>query len=103
MNRAIGIDLGGSSVKAVAITAGGEILRRVNQEFDVEREFDFARRVGQVFNSIQEQQGASAACLGVVAGLALLHPASGIDKGVVSSRRDAELFVAANFLEWVGH
>jgi glucokinase len=67
MDYAIGIDLGGSSVKAVAITTSGEILQRTNQEFDPDHELDFAETIKQVFNSLQREQGRDAACFGVAA------------------------------------
>src|SRR5687768_11080706 len=67
MSYAIGIDLGGSSVKAVAITSSGEILQRVNQEFDAEQQLEFAETIKDVFNSIQKEQGAEAVCFGVAA------------------------------------
>jgi glucokinase len=64
---AIGIDLGGSSVKAVAITTSGEILQRVNREFDAEQELHFAETIKEVFDSLQKEQGGEAACFGVAA------------------------------------
>lgn len=67
MNYAIGIDLGGSSVKAVAATPQGEILQRENQDFDTAEQFDFAETVREMFSRIQAEQGKEAACLGVAA------------------------------------
>jgi glucokinase len=67
MDFAIGIDLGGSSVKAVAITTSGEVLHRENQDFDADRQFDFATKIKEVFYSIQEKQGRPASCFGVAA------------------------------------
>src|SRR5690349_8671478 len=67
MDYAIGIDLGGSSVKAVAITTSGEVLHRDNQDFDAGLEFDFAKKVKEVFQAIQEKQGRPASCCGVAA------------------------------------
>jgi glucokinase len=67
MGYAIGIDLGGSSVKAVAITSAGEILERVNEEFDPGEHLDFAETIRAVFRRIQTKQGKDAACFGVAA------------------------------------
>jgi glucokinase len=67
MDYAIGIDLGGSSVKAVAAGLDGRVLRRENREFNPERQLDFARTVRAVFQEIQEHQGGPAACCGVAA------------------------------------
>ncbi|HEV8543637.1 MAG TPA: ROK family protein, partial [Verrucomicrobiae bacterium] len=67
MHYAIGIDLGGSSVKAVAITSSGEILQRVNQDFDAGEAFDFAKTIKDVFFGIQDKQGREAACFGLAA------------------------------------
>ena len=45
MNFSLGIDLGGSSVKAVAVTPDGQLLGDTNVSFDVHEQFDWARRV----------------------------------------------------------
>lgn len=67
MDYAIGIDLGGSSVKAVAVTTAGEILQRENRDFDPQQEFDFARAIQGIFTDLQERQGSAAACFGLAA------------------------------------
>ncbi len=67
MDYAIGIDLGGSSVKAVAITASGEVFHRENQDFDADQQFDFAKKVKDVLQAIQQKQGRPATCFGVAA------------------------------------
>jgi glucokinase len=64
---AIGIDLGGSSVKAVAITSRGEILQQVNEDFDADEQFDFARKIKEVFAQLQTSQGREANCFGLAA------------------------------------
>src|SRR4051812_28310681 len=56
MEYAIGIDLGGSSVKAAAITRAGEVLERENQDFDADQQFDFAKKVKEIFFAIQKRQ-----------------------------------------------
>src|SRR5262245_61253946 len=60
MDYAIGIDLGGSSVKAVAVTSAGEILQRENRDFDADHQLDFANTIKQVFFGIQQKQGQEA-------------------------------------------
>ena len=67
MDYAIGIDLGGSSVKAVAITSAGEILQRVNQEFDASEKLHFADTIKSVFENIQTKQRVSTNFCGVAA------------------------------------
>jgi glucokinase len=67
MEYAIGIDLGGSSVKAVAVTTGGEILQRVNEDFDVSERLDWAETIRAVFSRIQQEQARHAICFGVAA------------------------------------
>lgn len=67
MAYAIGIDLGGSSVKAVAVTSDGAVLERVNEEFDARAHLDFAETIREVFQQIQERQGSPAARFGVAA------------------------------------
>lgn len=67
MEYAIGIDLGGSSVKAVAVTTEGEILQRVNEDFDVSERLDWAETIREVFNRIQQEQGRNAIRFGLAA------------------------------------
>src|SRR3954465_3751755 len=67
MDYAIGIDLGGSSVKAVAITNAGEILQRENRDFDASGQLDFAETIKRLFHSIQEKQSHPATCFGLAA------------------------------------
>jgi glucokinase len=77
MDYAIGIDLGGSSVKAAAITRAGEVLERENQDFDAGQQLDFAKKVKEIFFTIQKRQGKEASCFGVAApGLASLDHSS---------------------------
>lgn len=67
MGYAIGIDLGGSSVKAVAITSDGEVRQKVNEEFDAGEHLDFAETIRAVFERIQRAEGTAARCFGVAA------------------------------------
>jgi glucokinase len=67
MNYAIGIDLGGSSVKAVAISSTGEILQRENKDFDANQPLDWAETIKEIFFGIQQKQGREATCFGLAA------------------------------------
>jgi len=67
MDYAIGIDLGGSSVKAVAVATEGEILQKENRDFDADQKLDFAETIKEVFYSMQEKQGREATCFGIAA------------------------------------
>lgn len=58
---------------------------------------------GLVLGQDDSRRAVGAAGVGLIARLVLLHPARGIDEGVVRRRRNAELLVGANFLERVGH
>jgi len=64
---ALGIDLGGSSVKAVSITPGGEILARQNVEFALEEAMDWASKIRDLVNALQRAQGAAADWIGLSA------------------------------------
>ena len=57
MNYTIGIDLGGSCVKAVVVTPEGETLAKHNLPFDAEAEMDWANRLRELVQSIEEEQG----------------------------------------------
>ncbi|HKS35667.1 MAG TPA: ROK family protein [Verrucomicrobiae bacterium] len=64
---AIGIDLGGSSVKAVAVTPEGKALARCNEPFDSERPMQFAETVRLLAKQIEAGQGCSPGWVGVSA------------------------------------
>lgn len=64
---ALGLDLGGSSIKAVAITPAGQILTRRNVEFDALQTMDWARRIDSLTGEIQAECGAPAVAIGLSA------------------------------------
>jgi glucokinase len=57
MSCAIGIDLGGSSVKGLAVTSAGKILAKVNRRFDVGEAMDWAEKVRNL--AVRLQRGRS--------------------------------------------
>lgn len=67
MHYAVGIDLGGSSVKAVAITDAGDVLQKHNQDFNPAREMDFANTIKVLLQRIQLELKHAPACVGVAA------------------------------------
>src|SRR5258705_3327314 len=67
MRYALGIDLGGTSIKAVAITPEGKVLAKTNQPFDAEIKFDWAEKIRSLVSELQSQQKVPAACLGISA------------------------------------
>ena len=67
MNYAIGIDLGGSSVKAVAVTPEGKALSRHNEPFDPERPMHFAETIRALVQRIEDEQRAKSERIGVSA------------------------------------
>jgi glucokinase len=56
MNYLFGIDLGGSSVKAVAVTPGGETLARFNEPFDPDRRLHFAETIRDLVQRVTSEQ-----------------------------------------------
>lgn len=67
MSYAIGIDLGGSSVKAVAVTPEGKTLAEAVASFDAEASMDWSRKIRAVVEEIQSQQTESASHIGLSA------------------------------------
>lgn len=56
MNYTIGIDLGGSCIKAVAVTPDGKTLTNYNLPFDAEADMDWANRLRELVQSIEKEQ-----------------------------------------------
>ena len=48
ISYSLGLDLGGSSVKSVAVTSSGEVLTRRQVEFDARSNMDWAARIGEL-------------------------------------------------------
>ena len=67
MNYALGIDLGGSSVKAVAVTRGGETLGKYNEPFDSEQRMHFAETIRALIKRIAAERGAPPERIGLSA------------------------------------
>src|SRR5882672_7501005 len=67
MNYAIGIDLGGSSIKAVTATPAGEALSRHNIEFDPDRNMEWAEKIRALVQQLQQERGGPAGSIGVSA------------------------------------
>ena len=67
MNYAIGIDLGGSSIKAVTATPAGEALSRHNVEFDPAKNMEWAEKIQALAQQLQRERGGPAAGIGVSA------------------------------------
>lgn len=57
MSYLLGIDLGGSSVKAVVVTTAGETLASFNESFDPERRLHFAEIIQGLLARVTSQQG----------------------------------------------
>ena len=57
MSYLLGIDLGGSSVKAVVVTPAGETLARFNESFDLERRLHFAETIQGLLGQVTSRQG----------------------------------------------
>src|SRR3712207_4566261 len=63
----LGIDLGGSSVKAVAVTESGELLARDNVAFDVEEGMDWAEKIRILVQTMQTSRGRPPTTIGLSA------------------------------------
>ena len=64
---ALGIDLGGSSIKAVAVTPAGVLLGETNVPFDVNEQLDWAHRIQRIVHGMESKQGRPAQALGISA------------------------------------
>ena len=64
MSYTIGIDLGGSCVKAVVVTPDGETLSRHNLPFDAEAEMEWADRLRELVRFIEQERGGRPASMG---------------------------------------
>jgi glucokinase len=64
---AIGIDLGGSSVKAVTVTPKGETLWQGNVNFDVDAAMDWAGEIKKLVSNCQEKATLAASWIGLSA------------------------------------
>jgi glucokinase len=67
MSYALGIDLGGSSIKAVAVQPDGTVLEKCNVPFDAGAQLDWARRIEQMLREMESNRGAPADAIGVSA------------------------------------
>ncbi len=67
MSYFLGIDLGGSSVKAVAVTRTGEALQRENVAFDPERPMHYAETIRDLVARLASQFGGPAGAIGLSA------------------------------------
>ena len=67
MNFSLGIDLGGSSVKAVAVTPEGRRLAETQTPFEVEEPLDWARRIQRLIREMETHQGGPAQAIGLSA------------------------------------
>ncbi len=67
MTYLLGIDLGGSSVKAVAVTPAGETLAQYNESFDPDRPLHFAETIGGIVRRSTKEQGSAPERIGLSA------------------------------------
>src|SRR5437762_6894554 len=65
VDYAIGIDLGGSSIKTLAITAEGDALAKEIVEFDPGAQMDWANKIRRLLENIQERQHRPASWIGL--------------------------------------
>ena len=67
MSYAIGVDLGGSSIKAVAVTHAGLTLNRENIPFEADEQMDWAQKIRECIDRIQKSAGSTAGSVGLSA------------------------------------
>jgi len=67
MSYAIGIDLGGTSVKAVVVSAQGKELTRAQTTFDPDRRMDWAEKIRDQVEQLERQRGGMAGFIGLCA------------------------------------
>ncbi len=67
MSHAIGIDLGGSSIKTVAVTAAGETLAQAVLRFDPAAMMDWAQKIRAMVEQLERQQKQAATHVGLAA------------------------------------
>jgi len=67
MNYAIGIDLGGTSVKVITVTPAGKTHAEANQSFDPAAKMDWAKKIRELVEEIQEKRGKPANYIGLSA------------------------------------
>lgn len=67
MQSAIGIDLGGSSVKAVAVTGEDEIKLKSNTPFDSAERMDWARTIHSCISDLENRSGITSPKIGLSA------------------------------------
>jgi glucokinase len=77
MKYAIGIDLGGTSIKTVVVSPNGQLLARDQQAFVQGEKLDFARKIRESIQTIEAEQKIGASWIGLSApGLAAPDGAS---------------------------
>jgi len=67
MSYAIGIDLGGSSVKTVAVTLEGKTLSQSTQDFDAAARMDWAQKIRDLLEQVQREQKKAPSHIGLSA------------------------------------
>jgi glucokinase len=67
LNYTLGIDLGGSSIKAVAATPAGEALSRHNIDFDPGKHMEWAEKIRALVQQIRQERGEPAGRIGLSA------------------------------------
>lgn len=67
MSYGIGLDLGGSSIKAVAVTRAGETLWQANEDFNPEAKMEWAETIRCLIAQAEAQPGGAAEFIGVSA------------------------------------
>jgi len=67
MSYAIGIDLGGSCVKSVAVTPDGQLLAQSSVAFDAGGNMDWAEKIRELVALVQSERGENASCIGLSA------------------------------------
>lgn len=78
MSYAIGIDLGGTRIKAVRVTLNGETLGRETIVYDPDKRMDWAERIREITHQFTEEAGSDPEAIGLSAPGLSNHESRGI-------------------------
>lgn len=67
MTYSIGVDLGGSSIKALAVSSARETVDKENIPFEPDEKMDWAQKIRECIDEIQRKVGSSANSIGLSA------------------------------------
>ena len=67
MNYAIGVDLGGTNIKAAAVSEAGDVLEKLQFDTDDDESASWAGKIREAIKRIEDRREEPVACIGVAA------------------------------------